>query len=163
MCIIKLSMGTNKKLIIVVFFLLLAFVTLNVFLISKYKTQLFKQTEIKQLEKTKKVPLPYINTSELPPAEVGVKYQAEIFASLSNANEDLTIKVVDLPEGLTSEKCSQEFDSKLIPTPNTLAKCIIEGIPTKDGLYLIKVNTTNKNINGYNTIEQTINLVITTS
>ncbi len=46
--------------------------------------------------------------------------------------------------------------------PNTQTKCVIEGIPAKDGLYPIKISATNKNNNGYNTVEQTINLVVTT-
>jgi hypothetical protein len=161
-------MGTNKKLLTLLVFLLLAFVTLNLFLILKYKTQLSQQTEIKKQEEaktaevTKKAPFPQINTFELPPAKAGAGYYSEVFATLTNANEDLQITVTGLPDGLTLGKCSQEFDFKLIPTPNTLTKCVIEGTPAKDGLYQIKVSATNKNNSGYHTVEQTIDLAVTT-
>jgi hypothetical protein len=108
-------------------------------------------------------PFPQINTGSLPSAKVGEKYQSEVFASLPNTNEDLTIKVDGLPEGLILGKCSHVSNIKLIPTPNTQTKCLIEGIPAKDGLYHIKVSTTYKNSNGYNTVEETIDLVVTTS
>ena len=154
-------MKPNKKLITLLVFLLLAFVGLNLFLISKYKAQLSKPSETKLIDETKKAPFPHINTFELPPAEVGTEYRSEVFASLSNANEDLTIKVDGLPEGLTLGKCSQEFNTHHIPTPNTQKRCIIEGVPTKDGLYQIKVSVTNKNSDGYNTVENTVDFVVT--
>lgn len=140
--------------------LLLAFVVLNVFLVSKYKTQLSRQTETKKAEETKKPPFPQINTFELPDAKAGTGYYSEVFATLSGANEDLTINVTGLPDGLNIGKCRQEFDSKLIPAPNTQTKCTIEGIPSKEGTYHITISTSNKNNYSYNTVEQTIDLSV---
>jgi hypothetical protein len=118
-----------------------------------------KTIEAKKAEETKKVPFPQINTSELPHAKVGVKYQSVVLATLTNANEDLQISVAGLPEGLSLGECGQEFNTNLIPIPNTRTRCVIEGIPIKVGLYQIKISVTNKN----NTVEQMIDLVVQTS
>jgi len=83
-------------------------------------------------------------------------------ASTQGSHQNLEMTVANLPEGLTLGKCRQEFDSKLIPTPNTLTKCVIEGTPAKDGLYQIKVSATNKNNSGYHTVEKIIDLVVST-
>lgn len=151
-------MGANKKLITLLVFLLLAFVGLNLFLISKYKTQLSKQTETKKAEETEKVPFPQINTFELPPAKVGAGYYGEVFATLTGTNEELTINVSGLPDGLTLGKCDQTFDSKFIPTPNTKAKCLIEGIPAKAGIYQVKI--TGSTAGNYNNVENIVNLSV---
>lgn len=157
-------MGTNKKLIILLIFLLLAFVGLNVFLISKYKTQLSRKKETKLVNETKQAKelkttsTPFINTFEFPPAKAGKEYRAEVFATLPNVNEDLTISITGLPDGLILGKCSQKFDISLIPTPNTQIKCFIEGIPAKDGVYQVKVTAIDKSDWGIKAVEQMISL-----
>jgi hypothetical protein len=157
------SQNKQKPILIAVLISLFLVSTISAgYLIYKYKSELNNQSKIGKINTTKMNPLPYINTFELPNAKVGTGYYGEVFATLMGANEDLPITITDLPDGLTLGKCSQEFDSKLIPTPNTLTKCLIEGIPAKDGLYQTKVSATNKNNSGYHTVEQTIDLVVTT-
>jgi hypothetical protein len=65
-----------------------------------------------------------------------------------------------MPNGFTLGKCSQEFNTKLIPTPNTLTKCLIEGIPIKAGLYHLKMSVTNKDNDAYRTVENTVDLIV---
>lgn len=136
------------------------------YIIYKYKSELNNQSKIEKVNTIKTSPFPHqnmpqLNTGSLPSAKVGEKYQGEVLASLSNANEDLTIDIEGLPNELTLEKCSQEFNTKLIPTPNTQTKCIIEGIPIKVGLYHLKITATYKYDNGYNTVEDIVDLTVT--
>lgn len=150
-------------LIAVLIFLFLATATSAGYLIYKYKSELNNQSKIKKTNTTKmsSIPLPYLNTFELPNAKVGTKYRGEVFATLTNTNENLVVSIEGLPDGLTLGQCTQEFNSKFIPIPNTQTKCTIEGIPSKEGVYHITISTSNKNNNSYNTVEQTIDLAIT--
>ncbi len=136
----------------------------------KSRSKINSQSQVKKADIIKISPsfspqpssFPQINTASLPPAKVGEKYQTEVFASIANANKDITVKVEGLPNGLTLGKCSQKFNIKLIPTPNTQAKCLIEGIPTKAGAYHLKMSVTNKTDDGvYETVESTIDLIVT--
>ena len=147
-------------LIAVLIFLFLVSAIIAGYLIYKYKSELKDQSKIESVDTIKTTPVAYINTFELPPAKAGDEYYSEVFATLTGSNEDLTIGVTGLPDGLTLGKCHQEFDSILIPAPNTQTKCIIEGIPTKAGLYQLKISTTTKNNDGYNTVENTVDLTV---
>jgi len=155
-------MKPNKKLIAGLVFLLLAVVSLNVFLILKYKTKLSKPNETKLVNETdemKKPLIPFINTYGLPPGQTSVNYRTEVFATIPGGHEDLTITVNGLPEGLSLGECVQRFDSQLLPQPNTQTKCSIKGIPIKIGVYQVKIiDSTEGN---YNTTVNTINLVVT--
>lgn len=151
--------------IAVLIFLLLATAASAAYLIYKYKSELNNQSKIEKVNTIKTSPfpqqsIPQLNTGSLLPAKVGEKYQGEVLASLSNANEDLTIDIEGLPNELTLEKCSQEFNTKLIPAPNTQTKCVIEGIPNKIGVYHLKITATYKYDNGYNTVEDIVDLTV---
>ena len=104
--------------------------------------------------------IPRINTSTLLAAKVGEKYQAEIFTGLVGSHGDLKVAVEGLPEGLILGSCSQEYDNKLVPTPNTQGKCLIEGVPVKEGVYPIKISVTNDNSYGSNTSLSTLYLLV---
>lgn len=158
-------MKLTKKLKALLIFLLLSFVALNVFLFLKYRTELSEQNktktvnEIKQVEKEEVALVPYINTFELPPAKVGVKYQSEVFATISSVNENLSISIIGLPDGLALGQCGQEINTTFIPAPNTQTKCVIEGTPTKAGLYRLKLTAANKNNDSRNTVA--VDLIVT--
>lgn len=157
-------MGINKKLITLLVFLLLAFAALNFFLILRYKARLSKPNETKLIDETKqadeakKTLIPYINTFELPPAEVGAIYQSEIVASLSGVHKDIKISVNGLPEGLTLGKCLQSLDSKFLSEPNTLIICRLQGTPVKAGTYQLKI--TSSTTADYPNAENTISLSV---
>lgn len=152
--------------IAILIFLLLVSTASAAYLTYKYKSELNNQSKTEKVNTIKTSPFPHqnmprLNTGSLPSAIVGEKYQGEVLASLSSANEDLTIDIEGLPNELTLEKCSQEFNTKLIPTPNTQTKCIIKGIPIKTGFYPLKITATYKYDNGYNTVENTVDLTVT--
>ena len=156
-----------RKLWVVAFLFLLGVVAFLLYLISKPVSKPDVQPETEKANMVTPSPspspvqsIPRINTASLPLAKVGEKYQAEIFTSLTDSHGDLTIKVNGLPDGLVLQKCNQDFDIKLIPIPNTQARCFIEGIPTKYGLYSIKISVMVKNNYGNNTVEQIIALVV---
>jgi hypothetical protein len=88
---------------------------------------------------------PTINTVTLPNAKKGVAYQSEIFASLKGSHQDVELTVTNLPEGLALENCKQTYDIRIIPIPNTLLTCSVEGTPLNAGTYQLAVtaNITN--------------------
>jgi len=151
----------NKQkpdLAVVFFFLLLISVICFLYLIYKSESN---KTKSQPNNQTNFIPSPQINTGNLPPAKVGEKYKGEMVSNLTGADEDLKIYVDSLPDGLAIGKCSQELNTKLIPTPNTQEKCLIEGIPTKAGIYHLKVSVFMGNDAGnIHTIVNTIDLTV---
>ena len=159
----EVYMEPSKKLTILLIVLFLSFVALNAFLSLKYKAELSEQNKTKTVSETKQQEgetalIPYINTFEIPPARVGAKYQSEVFATVSSTNENLSISIAGLPDGLAIGQCSQEINAKSIPTPNTQTKCVIGGVPVKAGLYRLKLTAANKN-NDRSTVA--IDLIVT--
>lgn len=160
-------MKPNKKVVTLPVALFLIFIGLDVFLLSKYQTRLYEQTRTNQAQeikapetKTAVAIIPHVNTFALPPARVNEKYSQSVFASLAGANEDLTISVSGLPDGLSFGQCRQEFNINLIPVPNTQTSCVIEGTPIQSGLYHLKISASTSNQDGRNTTENTLDLVV---
>lgn len=136
---------------------LLAVTALCTFLILKYKAEVIKQNENQKIE-VQTVLFPYVNTFEFLPTKVGEKYQSEVFASLQGSHESLEIKASGLPEGLVLDNCTQSNDASSLPIPNTVTKCIIEGIPLKEGEY--KVVLTAGTTGEFNVAQSSLTLTI---
>jgi len=133
--------------LIVIFILALG---INAYLIVSYRQKI--------LNAPNSLPPPFINTSELPNAKKGVYYQSEILASTQGSHQDLEMTVANLPEGLALGKCQQEFDVKVITTPNTLLKCPVEGIPLNAGEYRLEVSA--KITNGLLSTKATVSFMV---
>ena len=152
---------TNKKPVFIIVLLLFLLSAISAgYTLYKYKTGVAKHDADGKTAQINKVPFPYINTGTLPPAKAGEEYRSEIFATLTNANSDLPITIIGLPEGLTLGSCSQRFNVNLTPVPNTQAMCMIIGTPTKEGTYQIKASVTILTKDGYTIVEQMIDLVV---
>jgi hypothetical protein len=82
---------------------------------------------------------PTINTVTLPDATMGVPYTGEIFTSILGSHETLELNISHLPDGLKLTDCTQHFDSRIIPVPNTIRACSITGTPRASGTFQLAV------------------------
>lgn len=84
-----------------------------------------------------------IYNSGLLPAKVGVSYKVAIQAVMLNQNIQIIGKLKStLPIGLNLTSCYTVYNSEAFKqdaTVNSVAQCIIEGIPQQSGNFLVKV------------------------
>jgi alkanesulfonate monooxygenase SsuD/methylene tetrahydromethanopterin reductase-like flavin-dependent oxidoreductase (luciferase family) len=77
--------------------------------------------------------------SSPPPAHTAELHQAEIFTNILGSHETLELNISNLPDGLKLTDCTQRYDSRIIPVPNTIRTCSITGIPRTAGTFQLAV------------------------
>ena len=85
---------------------------------------------------------PIIKTRDFLDAKVGQEYQAPVVASVLNQNVEINGQVLSgLPEGLQLGSCQTIFNSSFVISTavNSLATCMLEGIPQESGKFNIEI------------------------
>jgi hypothetical protein len=80
---------------------------------------------------------PEIRTGSLPQGELGESYHAVVLGYDDDFGEELTMKIRNLPPGLSQKECVARSGEARI-----YMSCKIAGVPRKDGLFKVGVELT---------------------
>lgn len=145
---------------IVLVFLFLVALGFAGYFIYQYYQSLQANIQQQELVKTQLTyHAPHLNIEGLPEGKIGEKYQTEILASYTSSHEELTISLKNPPQGFSLGECKKQFDSPILPAPNTITTCVLSGLPSEVQEYNLEFTASVQGPLGF--IETTKGLTLT--